>query len=190
LLDLKREMTEIGTAYQIELERGVRNQVGIDGAMYWPVTEQTARSRARDKAFGKFRGKNLGGRRETRGKWDKIKTIGASAVNINLKRLFFNRQFVKGAFRFEPRAEEVRVYTSEEWYPMEAITFRDIVHYNNRGDSRCSNPRASKIWPITDADMRRMEAYKKAVAICHGPKVISKIIGKPVKKKILIQLGI
>jgi hypothetical protein len=186
MLDLKPEMTEIGTGFQIELERRVRNQVGIDGVLYWPVTEQTARSRARDKAFAKFSAKNLGGRRSTRKRWDRMKFIGESAVNLNAKRLFFNRQFVAGAFRFEARADEVRVYTSEEWYPTEAVTFRDIVHWNNRGDSLCTNPRSGKIWPLNDAEVRELSAYKQAVAKLNSDRTLKKVVGREIKKKITV----
>lgn len=179
-------MADIGATFQRELERNIRSQRGLDGRPFQPVTIETARNRQRQSNRLQRSWRSQGGRGRVPGAAAARKTVRDSIGGLNFKRLLFTGQFVAGAFRFEPRTDEVRVYASDEWYPMESVTYSDIVRYNNAGSSRV-NPRIlfpPKIFPVTDAEVQQMSAYRRAVGILQSESVAKRLFGPLYRKQI------
>jgi hypothetical protein len=112
------------------------------------------------------------------------------ASSVSLNRLLFTGGFVHNAFKSEPRKEEVRVYCNPAVYPGESVSYADIVRYNNRGSSSVNrniiNPPA--VFPLNQADVQKLQAYKYSVALLNSPTVMKKIIGREYRKKITVSL--
>jgi hypothetical protein len=181
-LNLLEEMKQIGGWFQKELETAVHKQTDLDGNHFWPVMYATAQ--ARQRASNRIQ-------RVERAKGRKGRIPGTVAVRstsgaVNQDRLLFTRRFVNGAFRFAPFRDYVKVFTWPGTYPGTDVSFRDIVNYNNKGSSRV-NPHITsppKIFPIGDAEVQKMTAYKNAVALMNSPKTLKKV-GLPRAKKLI-----
>jgi hypothetical protein len=187
VLDLTPEMTKIGAYFQRNLEQNIHKQTDINGVKFSRIAPSTARARASILGANKNRVK-LGASRgvvPTTGK--KRKSVAGS---VSLNRLLFSGNFVHNAFKSEPRKEEVRVYCNPSGYPGEDVSYADIVRYNNRGSSAVNryiiNPPA--VFPLSQGDVQKLQAYKYSVALLNSPAVMKKIIGREYKKKITISL--
>jgi hypothetical protein len=176
-------MRDIGERFTNELAMNLRSQKDLDGKPYWPVTYQTAQARQR---------RSNAIQRAARAKGVKGRIKGTVAVadttgSVNQKRLYFTRRLADGAFRFAAFKDYVKVMLWPGTYPESNESYRDIIRWNNSGDSRCTNPRAGKVFPITEAQVRKMEAHKWARAQLTSPEMTKKLFNNPYRKKITIQ---
>lgn len=188
-VDLTPEMTLIGKAFKGNLEQFIDRQRDLNGRAFHPVSLDTAKNRQRgsNRIQRTERSKGIKGRiKGTVG----VRATKGEAVGLSFKRLLFTRQLVHGAFLFQPGRDSVKVMTSPTTYPGEDVTYRDIIAYNNQGSSRL-NPhigaKAPKIWPLNEAEVKNMAAYKYAVGLLNSPKTAEKIIGRGYKLKIAVQ---
>jgi hypothetical protein len=176
-------MHKIGGYFQKELEQSIHKQTDLEGRGFWPVTYKTAQARQR-------RSNTI--QRSARAKGVKGRIPGTVAVRattgaVNQRRLLFTRRLVNGAFRYIAYKDSVRILLWPGTYPGEDVSFRDIVRWNNKGDSTCGIANSPKIFPLNAPEVERMAAYAKAVKDLSLPSIGQKFYKMGFRKQVIIQ---
>lgn len=161
---LKPLFTQIGQLFQRELMANIDRQKDINGQRFSLIEPSTARGRA--SKMGAQSNMARIGNKAVDIRTGKVRKSVAKSVPVT--RLLFTKRFWHGAFKFGAENESVAVFVNPDSYPIRAgespITFKQIVRYNNQGEEKV-NPKIKHpplVFPNTEADVQKMDAYKKA----------------------------
>jgi hypothetical protein len=159
VLDLTKEMHKIGGYFQVELQQSLEKQIDLDGRRFWPVTYKTAQARQRrSNAIHR-----LARAKGVKGRIPGTVAVRATTGAVNQQRLLFTRRLVAGAFRYAANKDSVKVMLWPGTYPESDVSFRDIIRWNNRGDSTCTIKNSPKVFPLNPKEVEKMAAYAKGV---------------------------
>jgi hypothetical protein len=169
MIDLTQFFKDAGDRIVAELRSNIRTQRDIEGAPFSRLATSTLMARQRAKGLGRglsirlqtkaTKNRVSGGKPKDETK--KSKTRLRSSLAVNIQRLMNTNRFHQFAFYSIPTHDDLVIGVSRDDYA-EGVTFKQIVHWNNRGDAKVNrnivNP--PLIFPNTLEEAVRMKSVR------------------------------
>ena len=128
-LDLSYFFAQYGKKFVRELTDKVRRRIGVDGVAYPPIKESTARGQKFIKQVKHVKASKAMGIKQTTFTFKEVARPLDSRLNATL-------QFRENAFVSDSSDTGVTVAVNDATYPGGAVSYEDIVSYNDRNSDR------------------------------------------------------